>query len=191
MLWHPPGIPLPQELLRILERRRVSVVSCRSSFGALAELVRLARTGRAQGAPPLLLLVMEPERLPDAVELVDLARRYAPRAVRWWYSERAEPRLSELTDAVVAGWADARTGPAAPAPSPVRTNGTPGGSVRGGGPVPAPAAPTLRLTEPVLAADRPPGPESSHPVLTSEELAMLLADQEGDAPGSIGGGGRA
>lgn len=216
VLWRPPHIPAPPDLLASLRRRAVAITECADPFSATAHVCRIDREGR----DPVVLLLVSPAELPEAAEVLDVAARYAPHAARWWYDEDENPRLRQVLPEDVLAWTPrpprtTQTFPSATPPSiaaafkgfepadrrrPARGTGQDGG-------------PALRLThdagagpdEPRAAAGRNgasravseapgegPAPSPST-LLTNEELAMLLADdtpvQQPQSPMRRTGGG--
>lgn len=175
---HPPGSSVPTALGRALSQRSIEVRATDEAFEAMAWLMRW---GRSAGEGPAALLVVRGEACVEAQALTQAAERYVPRAVCWVYDpERNEP-LRALGAGDVARWA----GPSTRAPA-ERVPASPGSR----------AAPSLRLagTDPG-AGDRKTGSEIAHSgddpasegepsglsgrtLLTDEELAMLLADDD-------------
>lgn len=201
VLWHAPGAQPPQQLSDALAGRGIAVLAHTSPFAVLAEACVLDRqaTGRPSGrAVPGVVLLVEPETLDQPSELVRAVWAYAPRIVCWVYESaglgeasgsgrhgaelmRAVGRtdvdrwsdnpeldvsvgraLSGLRDAGHAGWAgrsvDAVGGLRLSGQTP-RTDDSCGAALH---------APDER-TEP---------PTPTEHVLTDDELAMLLAEDE-------------
>jgi hypothetical protein len=165
LLSDPQRTPAPPELRRVLDRKGVTVVPCPDAYGAMAAIVQ--RRHRAGPRAPTVLLVVEPDQTPQSAELASNVRKYAPAVVCWRYSQKDEQPLGilEVPSEVVV-----------PEPKP-RHNG-------------AAAGPQLRLTgdpfvgeEPQATEDADEAPEDdSGPVLTDEELRMLLSDDPEDEP---------
>lgn len=217
VLWRPPHLPVPQDLLASLQRRHVAITDCTDSFAAMAHLCRLQRSAQ----DPFVLLLVSPSHLPEAAEVLEAAARYAPLAARWWYDARCSPKLQQVTDADIAAWA----GVPLPSIASAFTAVEPRETVvvpprRAAAPAYPRSSPPLRLTHeddaprmpepeasagrngagphlvgPLSEADNPP--PSPATLLTNEELAMLLSDDFNPAPphprgrgvGGIGGGG--
>lgn len=155
----------PADLDESLRKRSLSPTRCGSVYAALAELC-------AERAPAV-LIVVEPDTIPEVGDLVDAATRYAPYATLWRYDAASPQRLRafEVTAPRVS------VAPAAPAPARDRV------------------APRLRLA----ATDDAPPARGAAPVdgsgvssrppaslLSDEELSMLLSDDD-----PKGAGGRA
>lgn len=193
----------PAELLDALARRRVIVTDAPDPYRALATLCRL-HAGR-DATPPVLLLV-EPSSRPGAADLARAAWTYAPRAAVWMFEAAANPQLRGVLDADLDRWSPTsaqsdngiRTRPKVvvmpggglPGGGTIARIGGPGG---GGAPRPrennAPArASGLRLShdsgvERGTVRDDDLGPAGTEspgkprPLLSPEELAMLLSEQ--------------
>lgn len=185
-----PGAPL--DLLRVLRERGLRAAEARDPFDAMATLALHERHRALDRDPaPLILLLVEPDRQPEARLLVASAARYAPRAVVWEFVPARTPQLTAYRPAPTAPEIVVRprrlspTGPTAPA-APDDTRGTPRASMR---PI---APPSLRLTHEapgafnaagaaprasaIDTADGEPEAPASRvaPLVSDEELAMLL-----------------
>ncbi|HYE02428.1 MAG TPA: hypothetical protein VD963_04240 [Phycisphaerales bacterium] len=194
VLWRSPDRPTPAELVESLRRRGVELVECRSAFEAMARLCVLEHGDGAGSRPrygprePVILVLVEPGRLPRAAEVVASAAVYAPHAACWVYEAAHEPKL-RLYDPPEAREGNAREdGPRSSGRAPGSVGLPPGGRRHG---AQAPTKPALRLTETEPAPE--PGPEPAvestgtttrSVVLSEEELAMLL----GDGPFAADGG---
>jgi hypothetical protein len=177
------------------------VVTKSDSYLAMAEVC----TWRRERAVAIVLV--EPTAIADAAELVDTARVFAPAVPIWWYSTATG--LSKVMAHERSPWLAVADGPdrSGPRLAEADTDVKPGGSVAfraakgqksaneaprvvvragggigirrlrlvGEGPVAAPA--------PAESASESPG---KGPLLTEEELKMLLGD---DTPGSANGSG--
>ena len=143
MLWHAKGRRPPAELLGALARRGMTVRAVQSSFAALAELCMLDAASRQA-----ILLLVEPDSLPEPQDVLEAARRYTPGAVLWVYEQGANKPLRELVE----------ERPERPASPP-----SVGHALRLSGDGPEPVEDWAEDEE----------PEVSH-LLTDEELAMLL-----------------
>jgi len=143
--------PRTQQLLRALGRRGLAVVLVTDPPRAMLELARY-------GA--LALIVADPDRFagPGAAELVDAVRAYRPRTVCWQYADR---KLAPI-------------------------NGRLGGvRLAGGGGPGASSADRLRAEHPRLSKlvvhAQPRRPDDGEPLVSEEELAMLLGPMLDDA----------
>ena len=172
---HDGGLHPPEALRNALTARDAEVVIRTNVYDAMADLIEheLALQARRR-REAMVLLVVEPDELPNALALVAAAARYTPHAVCWRFSEREEPQLRAF--AAVAGGMPAE-----------EENPLPIVTIRPGvAHVIAPRrrrhiepTPKLRLTgEPEsIAGDEPEGsPEPEKPILSEEELEILLSD---------------
>lgn len=161
VVWRQPGGAVPAALADALSRQGITFEAACGPFDALSRVFH----ARARGDEARVLLLVEPETLPDQEAVRVALDRYDPQARCWAYRERGSPKLGPL--------------PVPPPPSEpeivVRQQPRP--------------KPQLRLTD-----DPPPreaatdalsdddGPEAQAPsdsprsILTPEELEMLLAD---------------
>jgi hypothetical protein len=123
-----------------------------------------------------MLVVVEPRAHRRLAAVVDAVDRYHPKAAIWQYRLDGRPRLAALTDAH-AGLAH-RAGPLPAAPQsavevgPEPVDGPAAGEAVAGEPA---------ADEPVAPVDVPPldpGETEAAPLLTDEELSMLLGDDE-------------
>jgi len=163
VVWHAPDSPPTPELTSLLAQRGLSLETCNNPFAAAARLCRAQRSARARNpqpanghlsvappaAPPLVLLLVEPSRLPQRDALARVLELHAPRTICWVYERSAGPLL--------------RTEPLA------------------GACVAQPPPPTVCIPrrEPILTlAPAPEVPINTANVLTDEELAMLLSDDD-------------
>jgi hypothetical protein len=193
------AIAPPRELLSALDRKGLTVSVCASHAEALAELViheRSLRTGGAQR--PIVLLLLEPEQSPGVVELIERVSLYAPRAMIWRYSPAHRPPLTAWAPSVPNGQAASAesVSPAAvrtrPAPT-LRLAGTPKPVLGGAGGdepmeqgLPSDASRGIGGSDEVHGgrSRSPDGPDTPHkpsespsgPILTQDELSMLLSD---------------
>lgn len=224
VLWHPAGAQIPSELLNSLTRRIGRIVACSDSMAAMANVCALerdrgartrdfAKDPTAQGSGTVLLLV-EPQNLADAVEVVEAVRLYAPGAVCWKYAAAANPKMSAVVESDVKAWiaatADEPKTPE-PRPAPARPAPPPGGTPRlrlAGDPAEAPL-PEIVIRPQRAAASGGPGPsrparpltlrgegptpeQSPRASLSPEELRMLLGEDvaDGENPRGREGGER-
>lgn len=178
VLWHAPDAPPTPELTALLAQKGLTLETCNNPYAAAARLCRAQRSARVRhpqpangqlaphtnghatpASPPLVLLLVEPSRLPQRDALARVLELHAPRTICWVYERTAGPTLRTEP---LAGSA------AAPPPPPTVT-------------IPR-REPTL-----TLAPAQSPGVASQVPinaanVLTDEELAMLLSDDDPPAP---------
>lgn len=200
----------PAELLAALGRQGLRPLRAESAYGALAEL---CRNDAAQGLRPAasVLLLIEPSTLMHAPDLVRAAGKYAPQAAAWMFEASANPGLRGIVEEDVVRWESANiksdNGQAPMMPEVVVR---PGGGLTEFGTLArigrgtqaanraesensAPSgAKSLRLSH-SSDVDRGPvrvdedlGPsaeERSRPLLSPEELDMLLADDAGQEQG--------
>lgn len=165
VLWCPDGAPMPAELKTVLDRRGVGVVEVGGPCDAVANTFEEAgyRTRPALDEPVVLMLV-DPTRLPEAGHVVRSVQSHLPRAVCWMYQAGANPRLRAVVESDVSAWLGEETDDLI---SVVRS------------PTPRPkAAPGLRLSG-TEAEAKPSGDSGS--MLTDEELSMLLGENEREA----------
>jgi|ERR1043165_7182300 hypothetical protein len=178
IVWHPRSRPADAELLGALQRRSLPVKCVSDPFRAMAELCRARNDNGA-----LVLLLCDPNLLERVGEVAACVRRYAPRAVVWVFDASRRLRAATGRD----------LGSGQPGQSPVVVPERTEPKVRTARPVPS-AQPRLRLAGegPLPAEDSPDlpalsaggsGAPASRPVLTDEELQMLLA------PRTINGNG--
>ncbi len=186
---------VPDDLRRAIATRGADLLVRSCAYEAMADLVEHERALRSGGpASPLVLIVVEPDGVPGAGALVDAATRYTPHAVCWRYGASDEPRLAAFIDPAHAGRTDDPT-ETGPTPGPARPTPT---SIPGAAdtirPHPTPSGqPRLRLTGEGSdvshnEGEREPTEDPERPVLSEEELEMLLSD-EWDR--QTGGGGSA
>lgn len=187
VLWHHAGADLAALESR-LRQRGIEVTHAGSPYAALAELCAPSRPGS-----PLSLVLVEPHSLGRAPEVVRAAARYAPAAVVWAFEAGHRPPLWPVTDAEVATWGGGdHQGPGAEGEADPGSDSHAERVLRNG--VASGRRPELRLTADPAPRGAPPEPETDDPggkqgevrhILTQEELAMLLADEEpGGAPRS-------
>lgn len=118
VLWHSPGVPLPADLLNSLSRRIGHMTVCADPYTAMAEVCAGERDRRCPGAmqaqtdtqpppdpgPRTVLLLVEPDRLPDLPDLLAEIRTFAPGVLCWKFQERANPKLAAVVDSDVTAW---------------------------------------------------------------------------------------
>ena len=181
IVWHAPDAAAPPKLMAALAERGIEAVRVQSPYRALAEL---CRAGRA-GAPAIVLV--HPEVLSDAVALLEAKSRYAPGARCWMYGPALNPALRAIVESDIAAWGGVRQ------PEVVVRPRAGDDSLRieshREAPRPRPSPPRLKLAgDPAALPALDPAEceaevESKAPLLTPEELRMLLGDDE---PGSVG-----
>lgn len=196
VLWHVPDERPPAPLVRHLEARSIRINRVTSPFMALAHLCQLTPRNRTQRGQVAVIFV-HPERLPDAAAVFEAAARYAPGARCWMYGPASNPRLRAVVEADVEAWSGEPTiaMPQVVVRPPVAHRAAANaGAPSGYRARPAPQPP-LRLTpgERVDAGFQPADVEESElaghaeparpsQLLTPEELAMLLGEDEPERP---------
>lgn len=180
------GAGPPDDLNRVLGSRALDVMPVRDVFEAMTEIsLHERRVIRGECDRVFLLVVVEPDQVPQAQALARAAAVHAPHAGVWQYRANASPQLSALVTTDVRPAIEIKTpmgriakrihriaralehGPT------LRLAGT--DSVR-----PAPqeeSNETNELTETESA-------DSDSVALTAEELTMLLAEEPGLGNGS-------
>ncbi|MBX3407112.1 MAG: hypothetical protein KF869_10135 [Phycisphaeraceae bacterium] len=210
VLLHPQEVAVPADLLASLSKRIRRVSAMSDSYIAFAEVCATARERRMFAKTPVVLVLVEPMQLPDAAQVVEAARRHAPNAALWWYSSAVNPRLRAVADGDTGAWAAARrrvsnqdtlvTGLAVGGSTrrPVfGANETPRVVVRNSG-----SGQRLRLVgheheSRGPAGTRSPGPSATKggedpghrtmtPLLSEEEMRMLLAERKSKPAGGPG-----
>lgn len=170
LIWLPAGYDAPADLLEGLRRRGVGV---REAHDAPSVMAGLSRGG---GRRIKVVVVVEPDVLRDADDLVAAVRAYHPKVAVWRFSRGARPPLDKWSGGEAAG-GNGRT------------------TVRGVAEAEPPSVGEAAVAEGAAAIDDPPASRDSgtkggesegehEPLLTDEELAMLLGgDEEDDRPG--------
>jgi hypothetical protein len=207
-LWHASGIDVPRELLAALagvKEGPVTIFPVGDPFLALAQLCRLTREERRRGtgAPTSArLVIVYPELLTDAADLCAAADTYAPGVPRWQYGPATNPTLRPVVEEDVARWAARHAPPpqvvvtaAAREPEAARrTSRTqvspPALRLAGEGPVQGRALDnppdradvqgSTRLADEPPSQAAPPAPRGA-PLITDEELRMLLGENESES----------
>lgn len=140
--WSPVGVPLDPRLQGALKRPGLEVAACDDPFSVLAVLT----SAHLGGAGAKILLLVEPQRLPSVIDLLDIAPRYVPEMAIWLFDPSRQPVLRSVkaTDVLVALGARMATAPeprrsvSAPAPrpaiAPAQSNDQPSGPVAWTGP---------------------------------------------------------
>lgn len=96
VLVHPRGQSVPGDLLTSLSRRVKHISVCADAYAAMAEVCMAAE--RAATTPSLILLLVQPEQIPDAGELLAALPTYVPEVVCWKFDSRANPKLSPCVE---------------------------------------------------------------------------------------------
>lgn len=173
-----PGAPSPPESLRrAIASRDAEIVLRSSPYQAMADLVEHERAfleGHRPGA--LVLIIIDPARLPHAEDLADAAARHTPHSVVWRFSASADPPLAAFPTPP----------PRDSSPAPTHVQISPGVADTILPRHTQTPKPRLRLAvddqnishnEGDRAEDGQDGdPEPHRPVLTEQELEMLLSD---------------
>ncbi len=102
------GIDPPAELLASLARRGVVVHRRADIYSALVALSRAAHTTGEDAPSALLLLLIEPAGHDGAADLVESARRHAPRASAWWIAGVQTGGLRAVTREDLNAWRAAK-----------------------------------------------------------------------------------
>lgn len=179
---HPPS----DRLRRALRVKNVEILPSSEPFAALATYCSVAKQ---VGVSLAILLLAEPDEIPDSAELAGLANRYVPKGSVWLFTAEPTEQVREVRPSDIEAWSAPSgsgrlRGAIEDKPSREDPPQSVGAVQRGG--------PTLRIApgstafdeyadegEPV-AGDEPgdglSDPPESGPILTDEELAMLLAD---------------
>ncbi|MBZ0171994.1 MAG: hypothetical protein K8E66_06410 [Phycisphaerales bacterium] len=182
VLFHEPGFEPPVRLCRALGNRGIQVRPCTDLYSAMS---MICRAEREQGVSLSVLVLAEPSRLGGLVELVDLVGVYAPKSVCWMYTGSPPEQVREVRAEDLDAWRfDDEPAEAGVSGAEVETIHEP--SLRivngsdGGPDVRAIARGNDDSGDPVPVARRTDieggGGAEPEPVLTDEELSMLLAD---------------
>jgi hypothetical protein len=98
VLWAKSGSTLPAALLRVLEQRRLTLVTVHHRFEAVARVSKAHASARVMaedasaGRGPILVLV-EPQELDGASEVFRTIEMSAPGALCWRYCQASTPKL--------------------------------------------------------------------------------------------------
>lgn len=92
VLVHPRGQAVPGDLLTSLSRRVKQISVCSDAYTAMAEICTASE--RVAPSPSLILLLVQPEQIPDASELLGVLPTYAPDVVCWKFDASANPKLA-------------------------------------------------------------------------------------------------
>lgn len=206
MVWHPRGKPPRPELASALDRPGLRFVRCDSAMQAFAHLTTRQGPWALSANELGVLILVEPDRLNGLLAMIDVVDRFNPAAAVWQFDPAAEPRLRAVTPDDLSQWRTQRTQAVAPEPpltrladgspssppAPARPAPAPGLRLAGEGPIPpeyrppdasAPPHPHPDVkpaprSDPAKAAEPSAGSQPIVPLLSDEELAMLLS---GDA----------
>jgi hypothetical protein len=108
VLWMPVQVSVPPPLLEALRRRGIQVTLVYSHLLAMAHACAAhVRPERAMG---VLVVLVQPERLPLPVATCRALQRYATRARTWVYEEGAKQSLRPVTEQDLALWGQAEPG---------------------------------------------------------------------------------
>ena len=196
VVFHAPGAPPAKPLIDALDRRsRVDRRVVAHPWAALSGVL-------SPGAAHCVLVLHEPGSLPDVPTLLEALAKYASKTKVWIFDAVATPPLRAATDsdlallrlrrpaaatpaAAAASFIadspapDLRTAPAAtPAPPPLKlAGGEPGVNTWIlSAPTSAPTANTFQTPNQELTQTPPIAQPAPQPLLSAEELAMLLSD---------------
>jgi hypothetical protein len=220
VLVHHPDDAVPEGLLSALTRRGIDVSGCTSAHRAMAMLCAFAADDEDA---PLILLLVEPERVPLAALLTDAIELYAPAVTPWLYADDGSPQLRAVEASDLEKWFGRGTSiedqtagdPAIEAGPTLKLVGPGSRDPSGGGAPhthPKVGGEVHPATELGSADERAHPPRSVHPevsstpasenrgttshgdggaetvdpppLLTDEELSMLLSDEWRDDEGS-------
>lgn len=183
VLLHEPETEPSLRLCRALGNKGLEVRTCTDRYAALR---MICRTGRETGVTLRVLLLVEPRRLAGVVELVELVKIYAPGAVCWMYTDSPPEQVREVRWEDLGSWHGVEEAGVSPYPAglihepslrivngPERVPDVRAGE-RAGLDSGDPAREPRRMDR---EDERRTDPE---PVLTDDELSMLLADDLGE-----------
>lgn len=174
---------IPDDLLRSLRKHDVTIDRRPGVFDAIAAMITHEKLRKRREAKEgMAMVVVDPDRVPRAEELVGASERYAPSVVCWRYDSHTKLKLHAYQI----------TPPKASEPVPPARRE---GSWNNGG------APQLRLAgEGEFEADYEPGLDDSDSsrygsvvgadatqLLTEDELSMLLGDEPFDGSATFPG----
>ena len=174
VIWHPRGSLPPDQLVQALDKPQLAWRAWDNDLLAWAEVCAEGRDPAVSGC---VLLLVEPDRLANLGAVLEAVERFRPLTLAWVFDPKAEPALASLTPE------EARRRFAPEAKAKVTTKrGTIRAFAQAKGGAPPSPPPRLRLVDgdPVADAPTPPAPpqESSGTLLTTEEVEMLLSDQD-------------
>jgi hypothetical protein len=106
VIWHKSAAKLRPELLAALTRPGFSLQITDHPIDAVAAVLAMTssavRAGERRGL--VVLVLVEPESLPDALEVSQAMYRYAPAAVLWLFDSSASPQLRAVRSTDVERW---------------------------------------------------------------------------------------
>lgn len=187
VVWVPVGEGAPAALLSALARRSVHVTVVSSGLLAVAHACVAERDGESSGPPArgagqgVLVILVDPARLPEVSRACAAVARFAPRARCWCFEAQSAQSLRPVTDQDLVNWgavdAGAHDGVAALSEVTRRAQASA---------APVQRAAPLRLASGALAVGGL-GVERGHDdsddgrSLSAEELRMLLGRGDGDS----------
>jgi hypothetical protein len=201
VVWHPRGKPPRPELAAALSRPGMREVRCGDPYSALAHLATRAGPSALKEGETGVLVLVDPDHLPELMNLMDAVDRYVPAAAVWCYDPAGSPALRAVTADDMARWRTLTEPPrpAAQAPAP-RAPGSASGGPRplrlaGSGTLPPEQTPPgdsgVPHPNPDVKAARPdsvppspvPQPSStpaqpSQPSPTASPITPLLTQEE-------------
>ena len=178
VLWQRAGESTPEPLMHALEKQGISFVRATNQYDAFSRLLSWKEHGER------VLLLVEPEGLAGSLEVRRSLLRYDPQAGCWAYRAAGSPRLMPLPppgreipadpEIVVKPGRGVRSKPELRLAGQSEQAGQTHADPDDPGEMPAKrsSAPTADASE----------PQSSHSILTAEELAMLLTDKKKGQP---------
>jgi len=160
------------ELIATLKNHGASVLACTDAFSALAHACRLTSSkSGARGA--VLLILVQPERLPGVTEFAQVVRRYVPRSALWWYDHKGKPPLKSVTSSELMAWSASPTIGAPP-----HEGDAIGQAIDRRGAWATGGKPKLRLTEPIEAIPPPAPAPATAPMQNLIDREVLAGAQE-------------
>ncbi|MCE7970574.1 MAG: hypothetical protein DYG93_02740 [Leptolyngbya sp. PLA2] len=168
VLWHAPRVRPPAALLEALRRRGIEPTA---EIGPYAAFARLLRMSKSAGHPRPVLVLVEPDSLPDWDRVVAAAVRFVPAAVCWAFRAGNPDSLTVVESPRPKPVTFVHPAPAPASGAPLRLSGTLAGA--------SAATPGANGQK---SSPEPDSMPNARTLLTEEELAMLLADEPtGDA----------
>jgi hypothetical protein len=106
VIWHKAAAKLRPELLAALNRPGFSLQITDHPIDAVASVLSVSaaavRAGERKGL--VVLVLVEPESLPDALEVSQAMYRYAPAAVLWLFDPAGSPQLRAVRSTDIERW---------------------------------------------------------------------------------------